>query len=165
MTEIESTGISWLMSSARVASDVGFFTSRMLLRGGGLAEIEAMEAHAARAVEELASIPVDAIVRHLRFSPAGSKLVATTVIDGAWTATVWDVPSGTMSFSMSPGGGDADAFTREVIRRVQEDGTLWLSGTTWHGMAAMRICVSNWSTSEADADRSVDAILRCAASA
>jgi glutamate/tyrosine decarboxylase-like PLP-dependent enzyme len=61
-----------------------------------------------------------------------------------------------------PGGGDADAFTREVIRRVQEDGTLWLSGTTWHGMAAMRISVSNWSTTETHADRSVDAILRCA---
>src|SRR5215210_32798 len=61
-----------------------------------------------------------------------------------------------------PGGGDADAFTREVIRRVQEDGTLWLSGTTWHGMGAMRISVSNWSTTEADADRSVEAILRCA---
>ena len=59
-------------------------------------------------------------------------------------------------------GGDADAFTREVIRRVQEDGTLWLSGTTWHGMAAMRISVSNWSTTEADADASVAAILRCA---
>jgi glutamate/tyrosine decarboxylase-like PLP-dependent enzyme len=59
-------------------------------------------------------------------------------------------------------GGDADAFTREVIRRVQADGTLWLSGTTWHGMAAMRISVSNWSTTEADADRSVQAILRCA---
>jgi glutamate/tyrosine decarboxylase-like PLP-dependent enzyme len=59
-------------------------------------------------------------------------------------------------------GGDADPFTRQVIRRVQADGTLWLSGTTWHGMAAMRISVSNWSTSEADADRSVHAILRCA---
>ena len=59
-------------------------------------------------------------------------------------------------------GGDADAFTREVIRRVQEDGTLWLSGTSWHGMAAMRISVSNWSTTEADADVSVGAILRCA---
>jgi glutamate/tyrosine decarboxylase-like PLP-dependent enzyme len=58
--------------------------------------------------------------------------------------------------------GDPDAFTREVIRRVQEDGTLWLSGTTWHGAAAMRISVSNWSTTEADADRSVAAILRCA---
>src|SRR6185436_7433984 len=27
-------------------------------------------------------------------------------------------------------GGDADAFTAEVIRRVQEDGTCWLGGTT-----------------------------------
>jgi glutamate/tyrosine decarboxylase-like PLP-dependent enzyme len=62
----------------------------------------------------------------------------------------------------SAGGGDPDAFTREVIRRVQEDGTLWLSGTTWHGMAAMRISVSNWSTTQADVDRSVAAILRCA---
>jgi maleate isomerase len=41
--------------------DVGFFTSRMLLRGGGLDEMEAMEAHAERAIEELASVPVDVI--------------------------------------------------------------------------------------------------------
>jgi glutamate/tyrosine decarboxylase-like PLP-dependent enzyme len=61
-----------------------------------------------------------------------------------------------------PDGGDADAFTREVIRRVQAEGTLWLSGTTWHGMAAMRISVSNWSTTDADADASVQAILRSA---
>jgi glutamate/tyrosine decarboxylase-like PLP-dependent enzyme len=62
-----------------------------------------------------------------------------------------------------PGGGDADAFTRTVIARVQQDGTCWLSGTTWHGMAAMRVSVSNWSTTEADIDRSADAILRAAA--
>lgn len=60
------------------------------------------------------------------------------------------------------GGDDPDAFTREVIRRVQEDGTCWLSGTTWHDMAAMRISVSNWSTTDVDGHRSVDAILRCA---
>ena len=60
------------------------------------------------------------------------------------------------------GGGDADAFTRAVIAAVQADGTCWLGGTTWHGMAAMRISVSNWSTTEADADVSVEAILRCA---
>ncbi|MCC6617583.1 MAG: aspartate aminotransferase family protein [Chloroflexi bacterium] len=66
----------------------------------------------------------------------------------------------------SPGGeGDADAFTREVIRRVQEGGTLWLSGTTWHSMAAMRISVSNWSTTEADVDRSIRAIVEAAAAA
>ncbi len=61
-----------------------------------------------------------------------------------------------------PGGGDADAFTREVIARVQADGTCWLGGTTWHGVAAMRISVSNWSTTEADVDLSAAAILRAA---
>jgi glutamate/tyrosine decarboxylase-like PLP-dependent enzyme len=58
--------------------------------------------------------------------------------------------------------GATDAFTRRVIAAVQADGTCWLGGTTWHGMAAMRISVSNWSTTEADADVSVEAILRCA---
>jgi glutamate/tyrosine decarboxylase-like PLP-dependent enzyme len=61
----------------------------------------------------------------------------------------------------SPNGGDADALTREVIARVQADGTCWLGGTTWHGRAAMRISVSNWSTTEGDVDVSAAAILRC----
>ena len=56
--------------------------------------------------------------------------------------------------------GDDDA-TRAVVDRVQRDGTCWMSGTTWQGRAAMRISVSNWSTDEADVDRSVAAILRC----
>ena len=59
-------------------------------------------------------------------------------------------------------GGDHDRRTREVIRRVQAGGTLWLGGTTWHGMAAMRISLSNWSTTDDDVDRSVTAILAAA---
>jgi glutamate/tyrosine decarboxylase-like PLP-dependent enzyme len=62
-------------------------------------------------------------------------------------------------------GGDSDGRTREVIRRVQEDGTLWLGGTTWHDMAAMRISVSNWSTTDDDVDRSAAAILAAAGAA
>ena len=65
-----------------------------------------------------------------------------------------------------PGGGTAEAaddFTRRVVAAVQADGTCWLGGTTWHGMAAMRISVSNWSTTEADIDVSAAAIRRCAA--
>ena len=58
--------------------------------------------------------------------------------------------------------GDDDERTREVVRRVQDDGTCWLSGTTWHGRAAMRISVINWSTTEDDVDRSLAAILRAA---
>jgi glutamate/tyrosine decarboxylase-like PLP-dependent enzyme len=59
--------------------------------------------------------------------------------------------------------GDEDARTRQVIEAVQADGTAWMGGTTWKGKAAMRISVSNWSTTEADADRTVEAILRYAA--
>jgi glutamate/tyrosine decarboxylase-like PLP-dependent enzyme len=61
--------------------------------------------------------------------------------------------------------GDSDERTREVIAAVQADGTAWMGGTTWQGRAAMRISVSNWSTTEADADRSVEAILRSTAPA
>jgi glutamate/tyrosine decarboxylase-like PLP-dependent enzyme len=52
--------------------------------------------------------------------------------------------------------------TREVIRRVQEDGTCWLGGTDWEGEHAMRISVSNWRTTEEDVERSAAAILAAA---
>jgi glutamate/tyrosine decarboxylase-like PLP-dependent enzyme len=55
---------------------------------------------------------------------------------------------------------DDDARTKAVIAAVQDDGTCWLGGTTWHGRGAMRISVSNWWTREPDADRSVEAIIR-----
>jgi glutamate/tyrosine decarboxylase-like PLP-dependent enzyme len=65
-----------------------------------------------------------------------------------------------------PGGAASceaiDAYTREVIARVQAEGTCWLGGTVWHGLAAMRISVSHWATTEEDADHSVGAILGCA---
>jgi glutamate/tyrosine decarboxylase-like PLP-dependent enzyme len=56
---------------------------------------------------------------------------------------------------------DSDELTRAVVDRVQRDGTCWCSGTLWQGRAAMRISLSNWSTDEADVDRSVEAVLRC----
>jgi glutamate/tyrosine decarboxylase-like PLP-dependent enzyme len=61
--------------------------------------------------------------------------------------------------------GDHDGYTRAVMEAVQSDGTCWLSGTTWHGMSAMRISVSSWATTSDDVERSIDAILRAAASA
>jgi glutamate/tyrosine decarboxylase-like PLP-dependent enzyme len=57
--------------------------------------------------------------------------------------------------------GDGET-TREVIRRVQEDGTCWLGGTEWQGEHAMRISVSNWRTTREDVERSAAAILAAA---
>lgn len=58
--------------------------------------------------------------------------------------------------------GDDDEKTRRVIADVQKEGTCWMAGTTWHRMAAMRISVSNWATTEDDIARSAEAILRAA---
>jgi glutamate/tyrosine decarboxylase-like PLP-dependent enzyme len=55
--------------------------------------------------------------------------------------------------------GDDDATTDSVVGALQRDGTSWFSATTWAGRRCMRISVCNWQTTEADVDRSVDAIL------
>jgi glutamate/tyrosine decarboxylase-like PLP-dependent enzyme len=59
--------------------------------------------------------------------------------------------------------GFDDVAARDVVAAVQREGTCWPSGTTWRGRDLMRISVSNWQTGADDVDRSIDAILRCAA--
>lgn len=54
-----------------------------------------------------------------------------------------------------------DETTREVIARVQAEGTCWAGGAIWKHQQMMRISVSNWSTTEDDIDRSADAIVKC----
>ena len=57
--------------------------------------------------------------------------------------------------------GDAEK-TKRVIQGVQDDGTCWAGVTVWQGRTAMRISVSSWATTDADVDRSVEAIIRVA---
>ena len=52
--------------------------------------------------------------------------------------------------------------TRRIVARIQADGTCWCGPTVWQGQTAMRVSVINWSTTDADVDRSVDVILRIA---
>lgn len=51
----------------------------------------------------------------------------------------------------------------EVLEAVQQEGTCWMSGTSWDGGPAMRISVSNWRTTEEDIRRSAQAVLGVAA--
>ena len=55
-----------------------------------------------------------------------------------------------------------DASNRRIIDAIQKDGTCWCGVTVWQGKTAMRISVSNWSTTERDVDISLDAIIRIA---
>ncbi len=58
--------------------------------------------------------------------------------------------------------GDAET-TRRVIAGIQADGTCWCGETVWQGQVAMRISVCSWATTEADVERSLEAMLRVAA--
>ncbi len=53
-----------------------------------------------------------------------------------------------------------DVNTERVVQRVLADGTTWMSGSTWRGRRVMRISVSNWSTSDRDVERALDAVRR-----
>ncbi|MFL5944566.1 MAG: pyridoxal phosphate-dependent decarboxylase family protein [Gaiellaceae bacterium] len=41
-----------------------------------------------------------------------------------------------------------DEQTDDVLRRVQDAGDVWMSGTTWDGRRAIRVSVSNWQTTD-----------------
>jgi glutamate/tyrosine decarboxylase-like PLP-dependent enzyme len=56
----------------------------------------------------------------------------------------------------------APDVTGRVIAGLQQDGACWCGGTVWQGRHAMRISVSSWATTEADVDKSLEAMLRIA---
>ncbi len=58
--------------------------------------------------------------------------------------------------------GDAER-TNKMIGALQEEGTFWAGATVWQGKTAMRISVSSWATTEADIDRSLEAVKLVAA--
>jgi glutamate/tyrosine decarboxylase-like PLP-dependent enzyme len=132
---------NWVAESSRRARGFAIYAALRELGRDGLAEmIEGCCRIARRMADGLRDAPGVTILNDVvlnqvlvRFAPAGDADAAAI-----------------------------DAFTRAVIAAVQADGTCWLGGTTWHDMAAMRISVSNWSTTDADADASVAAIRRCA---
>jgi glutamate/tyrosine decarboxylase-like PLP-dependent enzyme len=52
-----------------------------------------------------------------------------------------------------------EAVTEAVATQIQKSGTAWLGATTWHGERLLRVSVSNWSTTAADVDATVEAIV------
>jgi glutamate/tyrosine decarboxylase-like PLP-dependent enzyme len=56
-----------------------------------------------------------------------------------------------------------DEKTSRVIDAIQAEGTCWCGGTVWKGHKAMRISVSSWATTDSDVTRSLEAILKIAA--
>jgi glutamate/tyrosine decarboxylase-like PLP-dependent enzyme len=57
--------------------------------------------------------------------------------------------------------GDPDETLR-VVQKLQADGTMFAGPTVWQGHTAMRVSVSNYGTTDAEIDESIDAVLKAA---
>jgi glutamate/tyrosine decarboxylase-like PLP-dependent enzyme len=131
-------GLDWAPEFSRRARGVPVYAAlRALGRRGVVDLVERNCALAARAATQLASVPRTRVLNEVVLNQVLVRFDADTDDAG-------------------------DARTRAIIDGLQQDGTCWLSGTTWHGRAAMRISVSNWSTTEDDVDLTVEAIRRVA---
>jgi glutamate/tyrosine decarboxylase-like PLP-dependent enzyme len=51
---------------------------------------------------------------------------------------------------------ETDERTDAILQRVQEEGAVWMSGTTWDGRKAIRLSVSNWQTGDAEIDLALE---------
>jgi glutamate/tyrosine decarboxylase-like PLP-dependent enzyme len=51
----------------------------------------------------------------------------------------------------------SDEETEDVLRRVQESGDVWMSGTSWNGRRAIRVSVSNWQTTAEEIELALQA--------
>jgi len=51
--------------------------------------------------------------------------------------------------------------TAALVAEIQRDGRIWCGATQWRGATAMRVSVSSWKTTLADAERDASIILEC----
>lgn len=51
-----------------------------------------------------------------------------------------------------------DAFTDEIIQKINATGEAFFSGTSWRGQRAMRVSVVNWRTTAEDVERAIAAV-------
>lgn len=143
---VETTGaerdpFNWVAESSRRARGfVVWAALRSLGRSGVAAMIARTCDHARRFAAGLEGAP-------------GVRVLNDVVLNQALVR--FEDPSGDVALG--------DARTDAVVAAVQADGTMWLGGTRWHDLRAMRISVSGWATSEADVDRCVAVIRRIAA--
>jgi glutamate/tyrosine decarboxylase-like PLP-dependent enzyme len=133
----ERTGMDWVPESSRRARVIPLYALIRTLGRDGIAEMIRRNVQLAhRMAERLSQVP-------------GVRILNQVVLNQVLVQF-----DGTRDRS-------ADEITRVVMSEIQAEGTCWAGGAVWQGKQVMRISISNWSTSEADIDRSAAAIAQC----
>jgi glutamate/tyrosine decarboxylase-like PLP-dependent enzyme len=113
------------------------------------------------------AFPVWAVLRALGRSGVAELVERLAGHAAAFAAGLADVPRVTVMndvvFTQVCVSFGSDERTEEVVRRLLDDGTAWMTGSRWRGRSVLRISVSNWSTTADDVARSLDAVRRVVA--
>jgi glutamate/tyrosine decarboxylase-like PLP-dependent enzyme len=124
-------------------------TPELSRRGRGFATWAALRSLGRSGVVDL----VERLARHARsFADGARQIPGCEVLNDVVFTQVC------LSF------GDDD-HTRAVAAALLADGVTWMSGSRWHDRAIVRISVSNWSTTDDDVRRSLEALHRAAEAA
>jgi glutamate/tyrosine decarboxylase-like PLP-dependent enzyme len=110
------------------------------------------------------AFPVWAVLRSLGRDGVAELVDRLCRHASAFAAGLAEIPGATVLndvlFTQVCATFGSDARTEEVVRRLLEDGTAWMSGSIWRGQSVLRISVSNWSTTDDDVERSLAALRR-----
>jgi glutamate/tyrosine decarboxylase-like PLP-dependent enzyme len=123
-------------------------TPELSRRGRGFATWAALRSLGRSGVVDL----VERLARHAR-----------SFADGAWQIPGCEVLNDVVFTQVCLSFGDDD-HTRAVAAALLADGVTWMSGSRWHDRAIVRISVSNWSTTDDDVRRSLEALRHAAGS-
>ena len=108
------------------------------------------------------AFPVWAVLQSLGRSGVAELVERLCRHAQAFAAGLRDIPGAAVlndvEFTQVCATFGSDARTDAVVRRLLEEGSAWMSGSSWRGQRVLRISVSNWSTTEQDVGRSLDAI-------
>ncbi len=149
-----SYSAAYLAGSGRAEYSLGDLVPDSSRRARGFAVWAALRELGRSGVEDLVERSCVLAARMADRLAAGGATIANDVVLNQVLVGFGDV---------SLTDGEPENRTDAIVAEVQRDGTCWLGATTWHDQRLIRVSVSNATTTEADIDRSADAILAAAA--
>jgi glutamate/tyrosine decarboxylase-like PLP-dependent enzyme len=153
------SGIAIVMDPAPLRTVMGVHGSYLMTEEGGRADPTAKVPEYSRRAR---GVPVWAALRYLGRSGVASLVQgmvenARAIADRLGEIDGISVVNDVAYTQVCLACGD-DETTRAVTAKLIADGTVWMSGSHWHGRDVLRISMSNWSTDADDIERSVVAV-------
>ena len=144
LERVMSVDASYLLEG-EIGHDPGLYTPELSRRARGVPTYAVLKSLGRSGLAELVDRTID-LAQHFaaRLEEEGYEVLNDVVLNQVL-----------VSF------GDPEE-TRRIVKAVSDEGVMFAGPTVWQGKTAMRISVSGYSTTEADIEESVTAILRAA---